>query len=120
MAKIIEPQNEAQDGNLASTSPFTKPILIFSLTESLCSSFVIATYSLIYAFLTSKSHQKAAEALKKAAKDTVVLKDDVTTADQPSLEVIVKEWKELKAKAYVLYLPVLSSVFVLVEDEVTS
>lgn len=49
-----------------------------------------------------------------------MLKDDVETSDHPSLEVIVKEWKELKAKACVLYLPVLSSVLVLVEDEVTS
>lgn len=48
-----------------------------------------------------------------------MLKDDVETSDYPSLEVIVKEWKELKAKTYVLYLSVLSSVFVLVEDKVT-
>ena len=34
-----------------------------------------ATYTLIYSFLKKRKHTKAAEALKKAAKDVVVLED---------------------------------------------
>ena len=56
-----------------------------------------ATYTHIHAFLVKKSHKKAAEALKKAVKDIVVLKEDVTV-DGPLLDAIIKEWKELKAK----------------------
>ena len=33
-------------------------------------------YTLIYAFLTKRSHAKAAEALRKVAKDVVALKED--------------------------------------------
>ncbi|KAI0647413.1 hypothetical protein C8Q79DRAFT_625996 [Trametes meyenii] len=57
-----------------------------------------ATYASIYSFLLKKEHKKAAEALKKAVKDVVVLKDGVGSGS-PSLDVIVKEWKALKAKA---------------------
>lgn len=57
-----------------------------------------ATYTYVYAFLVKQGQKKAAEALKKAAKDVVVLKDGVE-AEGPSLERIVKEWKELKEKA---------------------
>ncbi|KAI0672858.1 hypothetical protein C8Q78DRAFT_684222 [Trametes maxima] len=56
-----------------------------------------ATYASIYSFLLKKEHTKAAEALKKAVKDVVVLKDGVGS-EGPSLDVIVKEWKEFKAK----------------------
>ncbi|KAI0780574.1 hypothetical protein BD413DRAFT_498216 [Trametes elegans] len=59
-----------------------------------------ATYSHIYSFLLKKEHTKAAEALKKAVKNVVVLKDGVGP-EGPSLDQIVKEWKELKAKAAV-------------------
>ncbi|KAI0373017.1 hypothetical protein BV20DRAFT_1014341, partial [Pilatotrama ljubarskyi] len=57
-----------------------------------------ATYAYIYSFLIQRGHQKAADALKKDAKGVVVLKDGVKP-DGPSLDVIVKEWKELKEKA---------------------
>jgi len=56
---------------------------------------VPATYTLIYSFLNQRSHTKAAEALKKAAKDIVVLKDGVKH-DGPSLPDILKQWKLLK------------------------
>ncbi|PSR77639.1 hypothetical protein PHLCEN_2v7829 [Hermanssonia centrifuga] len=56
-----------------------------------------ATYTLIYSFLTKHSHTKAAEALKKSAKDVVVLKDNMEV-DGPSLDRIVKEWKTLAPK----------------------
>ncbi|KAH9901456.1 hypothetical protein C8Q73DRAFT_677874, partial [Cubamyces lactineus] len=57
-----------------------------------------ATYTYIYSFLLKKEHSKAAEALKKAVKDVVVLKDGMAS-DGPSLDVIIKEWKELKEKS---------------------
>ena len=56
-----------------------------------------ATYTYIYSFLLKKEHSKAAEALKKAVKDVVVLKDGMVP-DGPSLDVVIKEWKELKEK----------------------
>ena len=61
-----------------------------------------ATYTLIHAFLIKRSHEKAAAALKKAARDIVVLEDGVD-ADGPSLDEILEEWKGLKAKADTLY-----------------
>ncbi|KAI9065386.1 hypothetical protein FKP32DRAFT_489121 [Trametes sanguinea] len=57
-----------------------------------------ATYTYIYAFLLKREHSKAAEALKKAVKDVVVLKEGVGS-DGPSLDAIIKEWKELKEKS---------------------
>ena len=45
-----------------------------------------------------QEHKKAADALKKAVKDIVVLKDGME-AEGPSLDAIIKEWKELKEKA---------------------
>ncbi|KAF8844812.1 hypothetical protein BDN67DRAFT_962251 [Paxillus ammoniavirescens] len=51
-----------------------------------------ATYTLIYNFLRKQSHRKAAEAVKKAAKDSVVLRDDIEQ-EGPQLEDIVKQWK---------------------------
>ena len=56
-----------------------------------------ATYCHIYAFLLEKEHTKAAKALKKAVKDVVVLEDKVEV-EGPSLDIILKEWKELKEK----------------------
>ncbi|KAK2466730.1 hypothetical protein APHAL10511_000988 [Amanita phalloides] len=56
------------------------------------------TYNLIYTFLTKHDHIKAAQALKKAAKHVVVLKDGLLS-DGPSLDQIVQEWKEFKAHA---------------------
>ncbi|KAI0075263.1 hypothetical protein K474DRAFT_1434484 [Panus rudis PR-1116 ss-1] len=52
------------------------------------------TYSLIYTFLTKREHTKAAEALKKAAKDVAKLDD--ASSDLPPLDQVVREWKELK------------------------
>ena len=48
--------------------------------------------------MVQQKQTKAAEALKNAVKDVVVLKDGVK-AKGPSLEQIIKEWKDLKAKA---------------------
>jgi hypothetical protein len=56
---------------------------------------VLAAYSLIYSFLNERSHAKAAEALKKAAKDVVVLKSGVKH-EGPSLLDILKHWKTLQ------------------------
>jgi hypothetical protein len=47
---------------------------------------------LIYNFLKKQSHGKAAEAVKKAAKGSVVLRDDIEQ-EGPQLEDIVKQWK---------------------------
>ncbi|KAK7040870.1 jun-like transcription factor [Paramarasmius palmivorus] len=50
------------------------------------------TYTLIHAFLTKRSHSKAADALKKAAKDVVILKDGIAT-EGPQLDEIIQQWK---------------------------
>jgi hypothetical protein len=57
---------------------------------------LLATYTLIHAFLTKRSHSKAAEALKKAAKDVVILKDNLDI-DGPQLDDIIRDWKTLQA-----------------------
>jgi len=70
----------------------------------------IATYSLIYSFLTERSHFKAAEAVKKAVKGTVDIKGG--DLDGPALPAILNQWRKLtagqgkKAKTpYVWYRP---------------
>jgi len=56
-----------------------------------------ATYTLIHAFLTKHSHTKAAQAVKKAAKEAVILKDDMDI-EGPQLDEIIAQWKSLVAK----------------------
>jgi hypothetical protein len=56
-----------------------------------------ATYTLIHSFLTRRAHSKAAQALKKAAKEFVILKDDIDV-DGPQLDDIIQQWKTLNAK----------------------
>ncbi|KAH0830710.1 hypothetical protein J3R83DRAFT_2188 [Lanmaoa asiatica] len=51
-----------------------------------------ATYTLIYHFLKQQSQNKAAGAVKKAARACVVLRDDIEQ-EGPALEDIIKEWK---------------------------
>jgi len=60
-----------------------------------------ATYTLIHAFLLENSHEKVAKALKKAAKDVVILRDEAPTDSPPLNEIIAqwKTWKESKARA---------------------
>lgn len=72
----------------------------------------IVTYSLVYSFLTERSHFRAAEAVKKAAKDIVIIKS--SGRDGPTLPVIVKQWKKFTADQgkkvtfpYVLYQPLI-------------
>ncbi|KAG7092929.1 hypothetical protein E1B28_009234 [Marasmius oreades] len=55
------------------------------------------TYTLIHAFLTKHSHSKAADALKKAARGVVVLKDGIET-EGPQLDEIIQQWKTMTAK----------------------
>jgi hypothetical protein len=76
------------EGNLASKFPANRDSLRAKVLP-------IATYTLIHAFLTKRSHPQAAEALKKAAKDVVILKDNLTM-DGPQLDEIIREWKLLK------------------------
>ena len=61
---------------------------------------VAAIYTLIHAFLTKHSHTKAAQAVKKAAKEVVILKDDIDI-EGPQLDEIIAQWKLLKASLYV-------------------
>lgn len=49
------------------------------------------TYALIYSFLAERSHFKAAEAVKKAAKGSIVI---TGSQDGPSLPLIVKQWRK--------------------------
>ncbi len=51
-----------------------------------------ATYSLVYAFLKTNAHDKAAQALKKSVKDVVVLEESMDV-DGPSLDKIVEQWQ---------------------------
>jgi len=55
-----------------------------------------STYTLIHAFLTKHSHTKAAQAVKKAVKEVVILKDGVEI-EGPQLDEIIVEWKLLVA-----------------------
>jgi hypothetical protein len=57
-----------------------------------------AIYTLIHAFLSKNSHAKAAQAVKKAAKDIVILKDDIDI-EGPQLDEIIAQWKLLKASS---------------------
>lgn len=60
-----------------------------------------AIYTLIHAFLSKHSHTKAAQAVKKAAKEIVILKDDIDI-EGPQLDEIIAQWKivqELSRKA---------------------
>ena len=47
---------------------------------------------MIHAFLTKQLHTKAAQAVKRAAKEVVVLKDDIEL-EGPQLDEIIKQWK---------------------------
>lgn len=49
------------------------------------------TYALIYSFLAERSHLKAAEAVRKAAKGSIVI---TGSQDGPSLPLIVKQWRK--------------------------
>lgn len=66
------------------------------VSERLKASRSQVTYSLIYAFLRKQAHTKAADAVKKAARNIIVLKDDLQL-EGPHLDEIVKQWKELQA-----------------------
>ena len=57
-----------------------------------------AIYTLIHAFLSKHSHAKAAQAVKKAAKEVVILKDDIDI-EGPQLDEIIAQWKLLKASS---------------------
>ena len=57
-----------------------------------------AIYSLIHAFLSKHSHTKAAQAVKKAAREIVILKDDIDL-EGPQLDEIIAQWKLLKASS---------------------
>jgi len=47
---------------------------------------------LIHAFLTKQLHTKAAQAVKRAAKEVVILKDGIEL-EGPQLNEIIKQWK---------------------------
>lgn len=56
---------------------------------------ISATYTLIHSFLRKQSHNKVADALKKAAKALVILKDDIEI-EGPQLDEIIQIWKLIK------------------------
>ena len=68
-------------------------VAMFSFNQAILQ----ATYTLIHAFLSKHSHAKAAEAVKKAAKEVVVLKDDIKV-DGPQLDEIIEQWKQISQK----------------------
>jgi hypothetical protein len=57
-----------------------------------------ATYTLIHSFLKKHSHDKAAQALRKAVKGVVTITEDTKT-DGPQLDEILKQWKELSTSS---------------------
>jgi hypothetical protein len=56
------------------------------------------TYKLVHTFLAERSHKKAASALKQAVNGIATIEDGVDHKG-PTLQQILKEWKELKAAA---------------------
>lgn len=87
--------NGPSDGNLAGKLSHTLCFWRSYITRCSPCDIIIATYALIYSFLSTRSHEKAAAAVKKAVKDIVVLKDNVVV-DGPSLDEIVRWWKVKK------------------------
>ncbi|OAX39372.1 hypothetical protein K503DRAFT_716593 [Rhizopogon vinicolor AM-OR11-026] len=57
---------------------------------------IAVTYSLIYAFLKKQDQTKAADAVKKAARNIIVLRDDFEFGG-PHLDEIVKQWIDSQA-----------------------
>ncbi len=57
-----------------------------------------AAYALIYNFLKSHSHDKAAQALRKSVRDVVVLNDSVASSEDTPLDEIIREWKLQKER----------------------
>ncbi|KAH9079571.1 hypothetical protein EDB83DRAFT_1287695 [Lactarius deliciosus] len=55
-------------------------------------------YRLVHTFLAQRSHKKVASALKKAANGIAIV-DKTVDYKGPTLQQILKEWKELKAAA---------------------
>ena len=55
----------------------------------------VAIYTLIHAFLSKHSHTKAAQAVRKAAKEIVILKEDIDI-EGTQLDEIIAQWKLLK------------------------
>ncbi|KAH9180705.1 hypothetical protein EDB89DRAFT_1920592 [Lactarius sanguifluus] len=55
-------------------------------------------YRLVHAFLAQRSHKKVASALKQAANGIAII-DKTVNYKGPTLQQILKEWKELKAAA---------------------
>lgn len=56
------------------------------------------TYKLVHAFLAERSHKKVASALKQAVNGVATIEDGADYRG-PTLQQILKEWKELKAAA---------------------
>ena len=56
---------------------------------------LLGTYTLIHAFLLKHAHIKAARALKKSVKGSLILKDD-TILEGPSLDDIIRSWNSRK------------------------
>lgn len=61
---------------------------------------ILETYTLIYTFLVSREHAKAAKAVKKAAKEgqIVSIRRGVTSDSGTPLHKIVQEWKDQNAR----------------------
>ena len=55
----------------------------------------VGTYTLIHAFLRGNSHTKAADAVKKAAKDIPGFRESIADSEQ-TIDSIVKQWRERK------------------------
>jgi hypothetical protein len=77
------------DGSLACKEYQSNFLLKFTIMP------FAAIYTLIHAFLTKNSHTKAAQAVKKAAKEVVILQDEIDI-EGPQLDEIIAQWKIFK------------------------
>jgi hypothetical protein len=76
----------------------------FSSWSSCTLNYPTDTYKLVHAFLAERSHKKVASALKQAVNGIATIEDGVDHKG-PTLQQILKEWKELKAAAGAEWVP---------------
>ncbi|CAG8697597.1 3265_t:CDS:2, partial [Acaulospora colombiana] len=97
--------DEPMSSNKFAEDPERRSVAVAVVFVCICDAviilpWVVKTYTLVYAFLTSRDHAKAAKAVKKAAKEAQVIsiKPGVQPTTDTSLDNIVYEWKELSAR----------------------
>lgn len=93
-ATIPEATQDALPGEAPDCSEFRHELNVLRRADA---------YKLIHAFLTAKGHDKAALSVKKAAKSTIDLDGTMEVDGEPTLEVILEEWRKLKSRYAFLF-----------------